>query len=139
MSWKTSEMEHHDVLTDKNWLLYAARYYDNPSCYDIQEFKEDIKRIKYIKKALTRYETTGELKERLVLNHIIILNNVFGPTVLSRILFLKMEKQLQYVKPFLVMLEILPERVLNIGKNAKTYVTDDIPMDPKIIDALRKI
>lgn len=132
-------MEHHDVLTDKNWLLYAARYYDNPSCYDIQEFKEDIKRIKYIKKALTRYETTGELKERLVLNHIIILNNVFGPTVLSRILFLKMEKQLQYVKPFLVMLEILPERVLNIGKNAKTYVTDDIPMDPKIIDALRKI
>lgn len=129
----------HEKLDDSNFLLYCAKHYDNPHCHDTDEFYEDLRRIKYIKKLITRYVITGELKERLILNHIIILNNVFGPTHTVRILFLKMEKQLKYVKPFLILLNILPERVYNIGKEGKIFVTDEIQMDPKIIEALRRI
>lgn len=128
-----------EKIDDSNFLLYCAKHYDNPHCHDTEEFYEDLRRIKYIKKLITRYVITGELKERLILNHIIILNNVFGPTHTVRILFLKMEKQLKYVKPFLVLLNILPERVYNIGKEGKNFVTDEIEMDLKIIEALRKI
>lgn len=128
-----------DRLDDSNFLLYCARHYDNPHCHDTEEFYEDLRRIKYIKKLITRYIITGELKERLILNHFIILNNVFGPTHLVRIIFLKMEKQLKYVKPFLILLNILPERVYNIGKEGKIFVTDEIEMDQKIIEALRSI
>lgn len=128
-----------EKLDDSNFLLYCAKHYDNPHCHDTDEFYEDLRRIKYIKKLITRYVITGELKERLILNHIIILNNVFGPMHLTRIIFLKMEKQLKYVKPFLVLLNILPERVYNIGKEGKIFVTDEIEMDQRIIEALRKI
>lgn len=126
-------------LEDSNFILYCAKYYDNPQCHDTEEFYEDLRRIKYIKKLITRYIITGELKERLILNHIIILNNVFGPHHLCRIIFLKMEKQLKYVKPFLIMLEILPERVNNIGKEGKIFITDEIEMDSRIVEALRNI
>lgn len=128
-----------EKLDDSNFLLYCAKHYDNPHCHDTEEFYEDLRRIKYIKKLITRYVITGELKERLILNHFIILNNVFGPIHLTRIIFLKMEKQLKYVKPFLVLLNILPEKVYNIGKEGKIFVTDEIEMDQKIIEALRKI
>ncbi len=126
-------------LDDSNFILYCAKYYDNPQCHDTDEFYEDLRRIKYIKKLITRYVVTGDLKERLILNHIIILNNVFGPIHLCRILFLKMEKQMKYIKPFLIMLNILPEKVYNIGKEGKFFVTDEIEMDLTIIEALRKI
>lgn len=127
------------TLTEKNWLLFAAKYYTNPACSDMKEFLEDLKRIKYIKKACTRYETTGELKERLILNHIVILNNVFGPVALPRLLFLKMQKQMKYVKPFLIFLNIWPDIIWNIGKDNISYHTDEIPMDQLIVDRLRKI
>jgi hypothetical protein len=128
-----------EKLDDSNFILYCAKYYDNPHCHDTEEFYEDLRRIKYIKKLITRYVVTGDLKERLILNHIIILNNVFGPIHLCRILFLKMEKQLKYIKPFLIMLNILPEKVYNIGKEGKFFITDEIEMDLTIIEALRKI
>lgn len=127
-----------DVLTNKNYLLYCAKNYDNPNCTDMDEFYEDLKRIKYIKKLISRYIKTGDLKERLILNHLIILNNVFGPEALVRIVFLKMRSQLRYIKPFLVMLNILPEAVYNIGSE-KIIVTDSIAMDNGIIEVLRKI
>lgn len=126
-------------IDDSNFILYCAKNYDNTQCHDTEEFYEDLRRIKYIKKLITRYAVTGDLKERLILNHLIILQNVFGPTVLCKIIFLKMDKQLKFIKPFLVMLNILPDRVYNIGKEGKTYVTDEIEMDQTIIDALRKI
>lgn len=130
---------HYETLTEKNWLLYAARHYSNPGCIDTKEFLEDLKRIKYVKKACTRYETTGELKERLILNHIVILNNVFGPEALPRILFLKMEKQMKYVKPFMLFLNIWPDIIWNVGKEGQSFYTDAIPMDRGVIEALRKI
>ena len=124
-------------LTHENYLVECARHYDNRVA-TTEDFLEDIARCKYVKKLLTRYIETGELKERLILNHIIILNNVFGPEFLCRMLFLKMQKQLSLIKPFLVLLNVLPERVYRIGSEEWVY-TDDIPMDDGIVNALRTI
>lgn len=129
----------HEDITDDNFILYCAKHYDSRQCHNVKEFFEDLRRIKYIKKLFTRYEKTQELKERLILNHIIILNNLFGPYHTVRILFLKLPQYLHLLKPFLILLNILPAKVYNIGKEKKTYETDLIVMDQKIIDALRKI
>jgi hypothetical protein len=118
--------------------MYAMKHYDNPQCCSVEEFNEDLNRFKYIKKLITRYVETGDLKERLILNHLIILNNVFGPTPLVRMIFLKMESQLTYIKPFLIMLSIMPEVVYNV-RDIPAYETDIIPMDDNVIQALRKI
>jgi len=125
-------------LTDENFLIYCARYYDNPQCHSTEEFLEDIKRIKYIKKLVTRYVENGDLKERLILNHLIILHNVFGAENLCRILYLKMKPQYTYIKPFLVMLNIMPERLTNI-KDEKIIDTNLIPMDDNIVKVLRAV
>lgn len=126
-------------LDDKNFVVFCMQHYDNPNCHSTEEFYEDLRRIKYIKKLITRYIQTGELKERLILNHLLLLNNVFGPEILAKIIFLKMPKnQLQYIKPFLVMLNICPEVVYNVGKETRIF-TDSIPLDQPIVDALRKI
>jgi hypothetical protein len=117
----------------------AAKAYDNPACHTVDEFMEDMRRIKYIKKSFSRYETTGEIKERLFLNHVIILLNVFGPQFLPRILFFKMREHLRYLKPFLILLSVLPPRVYNIGKDSYTFVTDDIDMDMGIVQRLREL
>ena len=127
------------VLTNKNFLLYCAKHYDNPHCLGIEEFNEDLQRIKYIKKLLTRYQQTGELKERLILNHVITLNNVFGPEATVRIIFLKMKKFLKYIKPFLVLINILPVCVHNIDKEGNVVYTEDIPMDQTIVEALQAL
>ena len=126
------------VLTEKNFLLYAAKNYENPACTDMAEFIEDLRRIKYTKKLITRYIETGELKERLILNHLIVLSNIFRSEPLVRILILKMEPQLEYIKPFLLMLGCLPKYVYNV-KVKRTIDTDLIPMDQGIVTALRKI
>lgn len=127
-----------EKLTDKNFLLYCASHYDNAQYASTEDFVEDLSRIKYIKKLVTRYVEYGELKERLILNHIIILNNCFGPDVLCRILYLKLKDQMRYIKPFLVLLEIMPERVYNVGDEAiiDTNLTE---MDPIIVAKLRKV
>ena len=125
-------------LNDANFLIYAAKYYDNPQCHTTEEFIEDLKRIKYIKKLITRYINNGELKDRLILNHLIILSNVFPPDVLCRILYLKMKSQFGYIKPFLILLNILPEVLYNVKEEAAIKL-DMIPMDERIIESLRKI
>lgn len=116
-------------LTEDNFLIYCAHYYDNPQCQSNDEFLEDLRRIKYIKKLITRYVEKGDLKERLILNHLIVLNNLFRPQILNKIIFFKMKDQLPYIKPFLILLNILPQN----------DDTDNIPMDQGIIDRLRKI
>jgi hypothetical protein len=127
-----------DRLTNENFLIYCAKYYDNTQCYSTEEFLEDLKRIKYIKKLITRYVQYGELKERLILNHIIILYNVFGAEHLCRILYLKMKKQFEYVKPFLVLLNVLPEKIYNVDNEEIVYI-DSIEMDENIVKTLRNI
>lgn len=127
-----------ETLTDDNFLIYAAKHYDNPHLNSTEEFIEDIKRIKYIKKLITRYVDSGELKERLILNHLIILNNLFGAEHLCRILYLKLKHQFKYVKPFLILLNVLPEKIYNI-KDENVVDMNTIPMDERIIESLRVV
>ncbi len=105
-------------LNDENFMLYAMKCYDSPNCI-MSEFEEDLKRIKYIKRLIKRYKTTGELKERLILNHIIILSNVFGTRNAVRMLFFKLDEQdYQILKTFLMFLDYMPDYVTGIrGKD----------------------
>lgn len=127
-----------EKLTDKNFLLYCASHYDNVKYASTEDFVEDLNRLKYIKKLITRYTEYGDLKERLILNHIIVLNNCFGPEVLCRILYLRMKPQMKYIKPFLILLEILPEKIYNIN-DENIIDTDLIEMDEVIVAKLRKV
>jgi len=126
-----------DKLTDDNFIIFCAKRYNNPQITRTEEFMEDLDRIKYIKKLITRFIDTGELKERLILNHIITLHNCFG-VHLAKILFLKMEIQFEYIKPFLVMINALPRTIHNVGDHA-VINTDLINMNMVIVQTLRKI
>jgi len=125
-------------LNEKNFLLYAMKEYNNPQCTDIEEFNDDLKKIKYIKRLLNQYVSEGVLKERLLLNHIIIFYNVFPPAAATRILFFKIEERFwPILKPFLFYLKLMPEdRIESImGKEIRT---NEILMDQGVIDSLRK-
>lgn len=99
-------------LNDDNFIMFAMQAYDNPLCKGIHEFNEDLTRVKYIKRLLNRYDKKKVLKERLILNHIILLNNVFGNEAASRILFFKVcPKLYPYLKSFLEYLQILPAKI----------------------------
>jgi len=122
-------------LTQDTFLLYAAQHYNNPSCISIKEFDGDLKRFKYIKRLLKRYKKSGTLSERLVLNHLILLHNVFG-VALVPMLFLKFEMEFwPEIKTFLVYLNYLPER-FQINKQVNET---DIELDVNVINKLRKI
>lgn len=121
-------------LSNDNFLLFAAKHYDNPSCLTLKEFHDDLKRIKYIKRLLKRYMNTGVISERLILNHIILMHNVFGEAIVP-ILFFKIEKEFwSQLKTFLVFLNYLKEHVIIEGTNE-----ENIPLDVKIINKLRTI
>lgn len=122
-------------LTDETFLIYAAKHYDNPQCSSYEEFEEDLKRIQYLKRLFNRYESTGELKERLILNHIIVLYNCFGLAA-TNILFLKLEEHSQVLKPFLLKLNFMPDFV---AYNKKRVRNTDIGMDPRVIEQIRNI
>ena len=81
-----------EQITKQNWLLYAMHNYDNPTLEKQQEFDDDIKRFKYLKRLFRKYESTGEIKIRLILNHIILLNNVFGAEACMTLLLFKIDK-----------------------------------------------
>lgn len=127
-----------EKLTDDNFILYCAQHYENYRYSSTEDFVEDINRIKYIKKLITRYVDNDDLKERLILNHIIILNNCFGSEALCKILYLKLKYQMKYIKPFLILLNILPEKIYNVDDET-IILTDMIEMDMFIINKLRKI
>ena len=125
-------------LTDSNFVMYAMRHYDNPQCADIEEFYGDLKHINYIRRLFARYGNEAGLKERLILNHLIILFNVFPVEVATNILFFKIEREYWgSLKTFLVYLNYMPER-LTFLENCE-IVTSDIPLDPDIISVLRPL
>jgi len=127
-----------DDLNEKNFLLYAMKEYNNPQCTEVEEFNDDLKKIKYIKRLLNQYVSEGVLKERLLLNHIIVFYNVFPPAAATRILFFKIEEKFwPMLKPFLFYLKLMPEdRIESVmGKEIKT---NEILMDQGVIDSLRK-
>ena len=127
-----------DDLNEKNFLLYAMKEYNNPQCTEVEEFNDDLKKIKYIKRLLNQYVSEGVLKERLLLNHIIIFYNVFPPAAATRILFFKIEEKFwPILKPFLFYLKLMPEDKIE-SINGKEIRTNEILMDQSVIDNLRK-
>jgi|TARA_B110000977_G_C11040429_1_gene478659 hypothetical protein len=115
-----------DELNSENFVLYASRHYQNSQCTGVEEFYEDLQRFKYLKRLFSRYEI-GDLQERLILNHLIVVYNVFGISHANRMIFYKIEKKhWPALKPFLVFLNYLRE---------DEYV--DVSLDVKIVDKLR--
>jgi hypothetical protein len=126
-----------DDLNESNILLYAAKCYDKPNCID-SEFDEDYKRIRYIKRLLHRYRATGELKERLILNHLVVAQNVFGVEGSTRMLFLRIDpRDYSALKTFLIYTSAMPKVVKGIRE--QNIISSDIPLDNRIVDILRKI
>ena len=122
-------------LTDNTFILYAAKHYDNPQCSSYEEFEEDMKRFQYLKRLFNRYEACGELRERLILNHIIVLYNCFGLAA-TNMLFLKLHEHSKVLKPFLIKLNFMPDFVVYDKKRIRS---SDIGMDPIIIEQIRNI
>jgi hypothetical protein len=124
-----------DDLTNDNILIYAVKAYDKPNCI-MSEFKEDMKRFNYLKRLFKRYRKVGELREQLVLNHLVVICNVFGPEVATRILFFKISKDdFPALKTYLLFLSCMPERVKGI--KGHDIISSEIPVDMIIADILR--
>ena len=127
-----------DDLNDDNFLMYAMKEYNDVQCTDIEEFYDDLKKIKYIKRLFNIYTNTGQLKERLILNHLIVFYNVFSVQAGTRILFYKIEQDfLPILKTFLIFLDRMPETIDSI--RGKTIRTSDIQLDEGIVTRLRSI
>ena len=122
-------------LEESTFLLYAAKHYDNPYCHDVSEFEEDLKRFQYLRKLFGRYKQFGDLKERLILNHLIIIYNCFGINA-TNMLFMKLDEYHEYLKPFVDYLNYLPER---IDYNNTVINTSKIISDPQILEKLGEI
>jgi hypothetical protein len=122
-------------LTEENYQIYAMQHYDNQECNSVEDFYEDINRIKYVKRLFRRYVKKDELRERLIINHIVSLSNVFGVEPATRLLFFKIENELwPILKTFLVLLSYMPERLKD-----PEVISSDIPLDERIVNILRKI
>ena len=123
-----------EKLNESNFLLYAMHHYDNTQCYSLAEFEDDLKKFLYLKKLISRYKNNGDLKERLVLNHIIVLYNLFGDAT-TKMLFYKVEENCwDVLTTFLVYLDRMPEVLPDYG-----IVLSEVVLDEKVISILRKI
>ncbi len=104
------------ILTEENFELFAKLKYNNPECVSIEEFNDDIKRIKYVKRLFLKYDNEKNLKHKLIKNHILILCNLFGEESAIRMLFFKIEKKYHgFLKAFLVNLNILPKNIPEVN------------------------
>lgn len=126
-----------DDLNEDNFLLYAVKAYTSPHCI-MSEFEGDLKRTKYLKRLFRRYKLSGDLKERLILNHIILLYNVFGAEPATRILFYRVdESDFDVLKTFLIYLNYMPPKVKGI--NGKDIISSDILLDMDVAVTLRNL
>lgn len=121
-------------INDITFIQVAMHHYDNPQCTSIAEFEEDVKRFAYLKKLFGRYKESNELKERLILNHLTVLHNVFG-VVTTELLFFKIDQQYwDILATFLVFLGKMPPEVPEF--NIKV---DDMQLDQNVLNILRKL
>jgi hypothetical protein len=126
-----------DDLTSENFLLYAVKAYDKPNCI-MSEFKEDMKRFNYLKRLFRRYRKMDDLRERLVINHLVVVYNVFGVDVATRMLFYKISKDdYSALKTYLLFLNYMPAVVHGI--KGQDIISSEIPVDMKIAEVLREI
>jgi len=115
-------------LTDDNFVIFAMKYYDNPSCKGLDEFKDDLKRFSYVKRLLKKHHAGDGLKERLIINHLIILYNLFGIKPTTKMLYFKIEdKYKSKLKSFLIFLNVMP------------FDNMEIIPDQNVLDSLREI
>lgn len=128
-----------EKVDESNALLYAAKHYENPNCFDTVEFYEDLNRFKYIKRLLNKYTESGDLKDRLIINHLTIIYNVFGVEAGTRLLFLKLKEHLHLIKPFLILMGTCPDVVKAIGIEGRDIFTSDIVECKNVSDILKEI
>ena len=125
-----------DDLTDANFLMFAMKEYSNQQCTNIDEFYDDLKKIKYIKRLINRFLENGKLKEILILNHLIVFYNVFDNKAATRLLFFKIEeKYWSVLKTFLIYLSMMPDVVGGI--KGKDIISSDIQLNQEVVDKLR--
>lgn len=125
-----------EKLTEENFVRFAMNHYDNSQCKGLDEFEEDLNRFKYLKRLFYRYRQNGELRERLILNHIIVLYNVFGIDAATKMLFFRIETEFwPQLKTFLVFLNYMPKEIIADKRVAES----DIPIDEEIVKVLRAI
>lgn len=126
-----------DDLCSENVMLYAIKVYDKPNCI-MSEFKEDMKRFNYLKRLFFRHRKTGEIKERLILNHIVVLYNIFGPEAATRLLFFKLAKEdYSSLKTYLIFLSYMPDKITGI--KGIDILSSDISINMPIAEELRRI
>ena len=119
----------YEKITSDNVNMFAIKYYDNPQCEGEKEFYDDMKKFKYIKRLLRKYNDSGVLRERLVLNHIIVLNNLFGPEACVTLLLFKIQREYwDTLKSFLLYLNIIREDELK-----------EVQENKEILEVLRKL
>lgn len=121
-------------LSDESFQFYAARHYDNPQCHSIEEFEDDLKRFQYLRRLMKRYRERGELKTRLILNHLTVLYNCFDQQA-TAMLFMRLEGFHSILKPFLLFFNRLPPTV---NYNGVQLNTSDIALDSGVVDQLRE-
>ncbi len=127
-----------DDLNEGTFLMYSMKEYNNIQCVDIEEYYDDLKKIKYIKRLFNIYKNDGQLKERLILNHLITWYNVFSIQAGTRILFYKIEEHFwPMLKTFLIFLDRMPDKIESI--RGKTILATDIKLDEGIVTRLRTI
>ena len=127
-----------DDLNEGTFLMYSMKEYNNIQCVDIEEYYDDLKKIKYIKRLFNIYKNDGQLKERLILNHLITWYNVFSLQAGTRILFYKIEEHFwPMLKTFLIFLERMPDKIESI--RGQTILSTNINLDDGIVNRLRTI
>lgn len=125
-------------LTEDNFVFYAIKHYDNPACKGMGEFHDDLKRFRYLKRLLKKYKAGKELKERLILNHLVVIYNLFGIDVATKMLFFKIEeKHWPQLKSFLLFLNYLPMGPITL--NGRLIETFEIQPDEQVLVALGKM
>jgi len=126
-------------LNESNFVLYAAANYENIHCYDTQEFYEDLNKLKYLKRLFSRYYMKDELRERLILNHLTTLYNIFEFRAITRMLFFRIEeKHWPILKTFLVFLNYMPDIIYDIDPHGDIR-TEYVSIEPQIANCLRNI
>jgi hypothetical protein len=127
-----------EKLDETNFLLFAAKHYDNPQCFDTIEFYEDLNRFKYIKRLLNKFKETGDLKDRLIFNHLTVLFNVFGTQACCRMLFMKLEDYHEEILPFLNVMGTTPALIEKIGLEGKDVFPQNIKVNKTVYDILKR-
>lgn len=122
-----------DLLDDESFMVFATASYENPHCSGIDEFQDDLDRLKYVRRLLRKYDKEGVLRERLIINHLIVLTNVFGVKPAVRMLFFKVDRENHSdLKTFLQALSFLPDSIPEVDVGG-------IPLNARLLRELRVI